>query len=82
MGQIFIFAALERFSSLMLTTVTVTRKMLTMLISIVWFGKTLTYQQSLGVGLVFGGIGAEAYLAQKEKGLRVKGRVERGVKDR
>ena len=29
-GQIFIFSALERFSSLMLTTVTVTRKMLTM----------------------------------------------------
>ena len=81
-GQIFIFAALERFSSLMLTTVTVTRKVLTMLISIVWFGKKLTYQQSLGVGLVFGGIGAEALLAQKEKSMRAKRRIDLLAKDR
>ena len=66
-GQIFIFTALERFSSLMLTTVTVTRKMLTMLVSILWFGKKLTKGQVFGVALVFGGIGFEAYLSQEEK---------------
>lgn len=67
MGQVFIFTALERFSSLMLTTVTVTRKMLTMLISIVWLGKKLTQPQVFGVALVFGGIGAEAYISHREK---------------
>ena len=66
-GQVFIFTALERFSSLMLTTVTVTRKMFTMLISIAWFGKHLTHMQMVGVGLVFGGIAAEAGIGHREK---------------
>ncbi|KAF2267847.1 UDP-Glc/Gal endoplasmic reticulum nucleotide sugar transporter-like protein [Lojkania enalia] len=59
-GQVFIFRTLAHFSSLLLVTVTVTRKMLTMLLSIVLFGHHITHMQWLGVGLVFGGIGAEA----------------------
>jgi solute carrier family 35 (UDP-galactose transporter), member B1 len=66
-GQLFIFATLERFSSLLLVTVTVTRKMLTMLLSVVWFGKRLTGGQWLGVGFVFSGIGAEGWIQQKDK---------------
>ena len=66
-GQLFIFATLERFSSLLLVTVTVTRKMLTMVLSVVWYGKRLSGGQWLGVGLVFGGIGSEAWLAAEEK---------------
>ena len=66
-GQLFIFATLERFSSLLLVTVTVTRKMLTMVLSVVWYGKRLTGGQWMGVGLVFGGIGTEAWLASEEK---------------
>lgn len=66
-GQIFIFATLERFSSLLLVTVTVTRKMLTMLLSVLWFGKRLTSGQWLGVGLVFGGVGAEGWIQHSEK---------------
>ena len=66
-GQLFIFATLERFSSLLLVTVTVTRKMLTMLLSVVWFGKSLTPGQWLGVGLVFSGFSAEGAIQQREK---------------
>ncbi|KAJ9637225.1 UDP-galactose transporter [Coniosporium tulheliwenetii] len=59
-GQIFIYYTLSHFSSLLLVTVTVTRKMLTMLFSVVYFGHKIQGMQWLGVGLVFGGIGAEA----------------------
>ena len=58
---------LSIFGSLLLVTVTVTRKMFTMIISVVWFGHVLTKGQYLGVGLVFGGIGIEAELGKREK---------------
>ena len=54
-GQVFIFMTLNSFGSLLLVTVTVTRKMLSMLLSVLWFGKRLTPGQWAGVGLVFGG---------------------------
>ncbi|KAL4881314.1 UDP-galactose transporter 1 [Aspergillus karnatakaensis] len=66
-GQLFIFYTLSRFSSLLLVTVTVTRKMLTMLLSVFWFGHSLSAGQWLGIGLVFGGIGAEAAVQRQEK---------------
>ncbi|KAJ4309398.1 UDP-galactose transporter [Neodidymelliopsis sp. IMI 364377] len=66
-GQVFIFNTLAHFSSLLLVTVTVTRKMLTMLTSVFLFGHTVTGMQWVGVGLVFGGIGAEAAYGQVEK---------------
>ncbi|KAJ4304585.1 UDP-galactose transporter [Kalmusia sp. IMI 367209] len=66
-GQVFIFHTLAHFSSLLLVTVTVTRKMLTMLMSVVLFGHQVTHMQWAGVGLVFGGIGAEAWYQRVEK---------------
>lgn len=48
-------------------TVTVTRKMFTMILSVVAFGHRLSRMQVLGVGLVFGGIGVEAGIARQEK---------------
>jgi UDP-galactose transporter B1 len=66
-GQVFIFHTLAHFSSLLLVTVTVTRKMLTMLMSVVVYGHKVTQMQWLGVGLVFGGIGAEAWYQRVEK---------------
>ncbi|CAK7238714.1 MAG: UDP-galactose transporter [Sporothrix thermara] len=66
-GQIFIFYALATFSSVFLVTVTVTRKMCTMMLSVVAFGHRLSGMQWLGVGLVFGGIGVEAQIARSEK---------------
>ncbi|KAF1842969.1 UDP-Glc/Gal endoplasmic reticulum nucleotide sugar transporter-like protein [Cucurbitaria berberidis CBS 394.84] len=66
-GQVFIFHTLAHFSSLLLVTVTVTRKMLTMVWSVWWFGHEITGMQWVGVGLVFGGIGAEAAFNRAEK---------------
>jgi UDP-galactose transporter B1 len=66
-GQVFIYHTLSTFSSLLLVTVTVTRKMLTMVLSVLWFGHRIKGMQWLGVGLVFGGIGAEAVMNRREK---------------
>lgn len=65
-GQLAIFHTLERFGSLLLVTVTLTRKMFTMLLSVLWFNHPLTPGQYLGVALVFGGISAEALLKSKD----------------
>jgi solute carrier family 35 (UDP-galactose transporter), member B1 len=41
--------------------------MLTMILSVIWFGHRLTPMQWLGVGLVFGGVGAEGVGQRREK---------------
>ncbi|KAK0711113.1 UAA transporter family-domain-containing protein [Lasiosphaeris hirsuta] len=66
-GQVFIFHTLSTFSSVLLVTVTVTRKMFTMILSVLAFGHSLSQMQWLGVGLVFGGIGVEGSIAHSEK---------------
>ncbi|RKF54094.1 UDP-galactose transporter-like protein 1 [Golovinomyces cichoracearum] len=66
-GQVFIFYTLSNFSSLILVTITLTRKMLTMILSVIWYGHRLATTQWIGVGLVFGGISAEVILARKSK---------------
>jgi UDP-galactose transporter B1 len=66
-GQIFIYHTLAHFSSLLLVTVTVTRKMLSMLWSVFWFKHTITNMQWVGVACVFGAVGAEAWLGRREK---------------
>lgn len=61
-GQIFVFIILEKFDSIILVTATVTRKMLSMVLSVLLFGHSLNSQQILGVALVFIGIGYEALI--------------------
>jgi UDP-galactose transporter B1 len=74
---------LATFSSVLLVTVTVTRKMFTMILSVVAFGHRLTEMQWLGVGLVFGGIGVEAAIQRREKMAKEAAkRAERELKDR
>lgn len=80
-GQLFIFYTLSRFSSLLLVTVTVTRKMLTMLLSVFWFGHSLSGGQWLGIGLVFGGIGAEAVVQRSEKKAKERSKIEAAKKE-
>ena len=58
---------LSTFSSVVLVTVTVTRKMATMILSVFAFGHQLTGMQWLGVGLVFGGISVEGMIQRREK---------------
>ncbi|KAK4937142.1 UDP-galactose transporter, partial [Elasticomyces elasticus] len=69
---------LSTFSSLLLVTVTVTRKMLSMVFSVVYFGHALSSMQWAGVGLVFGGVGAEAVITRREKGAK-KERARKGA---
>ena len=66
MGQLFIFDTLENFGSLTLVTVTVTRKLFTMLLSLIVYNHRLSRGQWTGVGIVFAGIGIEAYVKRKE----------------
>ncbi|AGO13010.1 AaceriAFL154Cp [[Ashbya] aceris (nom. inval.)] len=56
LGQCFVFFTLEHYSSLVLATVTVTRKMVSMLLSIVVYGHSVRLVQWLGILVVFGGI--------------------------
>lgn len=62
LGQIFIFVTLERFSSMVLVTVTVTRKMLSLCLSVVLFGHSLRGWQWGGLLLVAVGITLEAVM--------------------
>ncbi|KAL1408672.1 UDP-galactose transporter [Vanrija albida] len=60
LGQIFIFETIAHFGSLTLVMVTVTRKLFTMLLSVLVFGHELSPGQWGGVAVVFAGIGTEA----------------------
>ncbi|KAF3769851.1 UAA transporter [Cryphonectria parasitica EP155] len=66
-GQVFIFYTIANFGSVILVTVTVTRKMLTMILSVIWYGHSLTHMQWLGVSMVFGGIGVEAKIKHQSE---------------
>jgi UDP-galactose transporter B1 len=60
LGQCFIFMTLEHFGSLILVTVTVTRKMFSIILSVLWFGHQLSVGQWGSVALVFIAIAWEA----------------------
>ncbi|KAF2503230.1 UAA transporter [Lophium mytilinum] len=79
-GQVFIFYTLSHFSSLLLVTVTVTRKMLTMLLSVVWFGHVISGMQWVGVSLVFGGVGFEGLITRREKLAKERAKKEAAIK--
>jgi len=61
LGQVFIFYTIEHFGSLSLVTVTVTRKLFTILISLFWFNHHLEFAQWVCVGLVFAALVIESY---------------------
>lgn len=65
LGQLFIFDTLEHFGSLTLVTLTVTRKLFTMVLSVVVYNHSLTFGQWVGVGMVFLAIGIEAQYKRK-----------------
>ncbi|KAE8270952.1 hypothetical protein A4X09_0g1392 [Tilletia walkeri] len=65
-GQIAIFETLERFGSLTLVSITVTRKLFTMLLSVVVYKHSLSPFQWIGVLVVFAGIGIEAREKRRE----------------
>lgn len=61
LGQVFIFSTIENFGSLSLVTVTVTRKLVTILLSLFWFNHQLRSIQWLFVGMVFAALLMESY---------------------
>ena len=58
-GQIIIFAVMKEFGSLLWVTVSITRKLLTILFSVFMFGHTVTFMQWMGIASVFGGMSLE-----------------------
>lgn len=66
LGQLFIFETLQHFGSLTLVMITLTRKMFTMVLSVVVYDHKLTLGQWAGAGIVFGGISVEAWVKRKE----------------
>ncbi|KAF8914905.1 UDP-galactose transporter [Mucidula mucida] len=66
LGQLFIFETLQHFGSLTLVTITLTRKLFTMLLSVVVYKHSLTPGQWLGAGIVFAGISVEAFVKRKD----------------
>lgn len=66
-GQVFIFYTLEKFGSLSLVTITVTRKLFTILISLFWFDHHLNTSQWLCVLLVFIALGIESFAKKGAK---------------
>ena len=62
MGQIFIYEVVATFGALVLSIVTTTRKFFTLMLSLLWYGHTLTSQQWIGVALVFCGLTVDMLL--------------------
>lgn len=67
LGQIFVFYTLQHFGSLLLTTLTVTRKLFTIMISLLWFDHNLASIQYLCVLLVFIALVLEAIIGRSSK---------------
>jgi UDP-galactose transporter B1 len=65
LGQLFIFETLQHFGSLTLVTITLTRKLFTMLLSVVIYNHKLSPSQWLGTAVVFAGISIEAHVKRK-----------------
>lgn len=74
-GQCFIFYTLEKYGSLVLVMITVTRKMMSMILSIAVFGKRVNPIQWAGIIIVFGGITFEAIGKMKTKRLPSKSKL-------
>jgi len=66
LGQLFIFETLQHFGSLTLVTITLTRKLFTMVLSVIVYNHTLTMGQWLGAAVVFAGISVEAFVKRKD----------------
>ncbi|KAI5084129.1 hypothetical protein GOP47_0000298 [Adiantum capillus-veneris] len=66
-GQNFIFLTISKFGSLATTTVTTTRKFMSILVSSLWSGSPLSPQQWSGVMMVFGGLSVQIYLKWRRK---------------
>ena len=67
LGQAFVFYTIEKFGALSLVTVTVTRKLFTILLSVVYFGHALNFMQWVSVGVVFAALLLETFSKHKKR---------------
>ncbi|ORZ32412.1 UAA transporter [Catenaria anguillulae PL171] len=67
LGQVFIFHTLGRFGSLSLVTITVTRKMFSIILSVVMYDHRISLGQWAAVAVVFVGIALESYGKKAKK---------------
>ncbi|CAE7738134.1 hut1 [Symbiodinium microadriaticum] len=68
-GQLFIFTVIQEFGSLLWVTISITRKLVTIFVSVIMFNHQISAGQWAGVGLVFAGMGLEVvmnYLAKQK----------------
>ena len=79
-GQLFIFAVMKEFGSLMWVTLSITRKLFTILISIVIFNHQISSFQWLGIISVFLGMSLEVVMNYYQKGSQEKKEVSEAKK--
>jgi solute carrier family 35 (UDP-galactose transporter), member B1 len=65
-GQIFIFLTIQLYSSMIVTTITTTRKFLTIILSVWTFGHRFTILQWAAIVLVFAGLYLVILVQRKE----------------
>jgi len=71
-GQFFIFSTIQIFSPIMCTTITTTRKFLSILTSVFKYGHVLSFGQWSSVGLVFFGLYAQIFAQLFSSGEKIK----------
>jgi solute carrier family 35 (UDP-galactose transporter), member B1 len=83
-GQLFIFTVIQEFGSLLWVTISITRKLVTIFVSVVMFNHSISPGQWGGVALVFGGMALEVVMsrAAKSKKADKEGTKEKSVKDK
>lgn len=65
-GQIFIFMMVSEFGPLPCSIVTTSRKFFTVIISVVFVGKPITWEQQIATVVVFAALFADAFLGKKQ----------------
>eukprot|EP00600_Ochromonadales_sp_CCMP1393_P007611 CAMPEP_0174972666 /NCGR_PEP_ID=MMETSP0004_2-20121128/10769_1 /TAXON_ID=420556 /ORGANISM="Ochromonas sp., Strain CCMP1393" /LENGTH=285 /DNA_ID=CAMNT_0016222941 /DNA_START=277 /DNA_END=1134 /DNA_ORIENTATION=+ len=81
LGQILIFGLMKEFGSLVWITISVTRKLFTIFLSVFMFKHTVSSFQWMGVAMVFGGLGLDIGMNYYHKGQNSKAVAKTKKKD-
>lgn len=82
LGQVLLFTLIKEFGSLLWVTVSVTRKLFTVLASVLIFEHTVNLPQWLGIAFVFSGLMLEIVMSHSKKQKMDSNEVDRNVKDK
>lgn len=67
-GQLFIFYTIKQFGSVVNVIITTTRKFFNILLSVLWNGNPLLWQQWIAVSLVFAGLAISTFVKSRKRG--------------